>query len=129
MSQDKKTVLIVEDEENIREIYKIAFLKDEFEVLQAVNGAEGLTILESEHQNIDVILLDIVMPVMDGFETLKKIKEDSRFADIPAVMCTNLDNEGDKKQALEMGVALYFVKSQHTPLELVGDINALISKK
>lgn len=125
MKDGKKVILIVEDEPDLLEMYTIALLNKGYEVLSADNGVEAMGWIEEGHSNIDVILLDIIMPKMDGFETLKKIKADERFKNIKVAFLTNLDGEGDKKQAFEMGVDFYFIKAQHTPAELVEKIDMM----
>ncbi|KKP89967.1 MAG: hypothetical protein US57_C0018G0010 [Candidatus Moranbacteria bacterium GW2011_GWC2_37_73] len=127
MEQKIKTVLIVEDEEDLREIYSRALMAGGYEVLQATNGIEALEWLERKSEKIDLILLDIVMPGMDGFEALEKIKKDERYEKIPVLVSTNLDNDDDRRQALGMGAKEYFVKSQHTPSELVAKVKAVIN--
>ena len=127
MEQKIKTVLIVEDEEDLREIYSRALTVNGYEVLQATNGIEALEWLERKSEKIDLILLDIVMPGMDGFEALEKIKKDERYEKIPVLVSTNLDNDDDRRQALGMGAKEYFVKSQHTPSELVAKVKAVIN--
>jgi two-component system, OmpR family, response regulator VanR len=128
MAEDKKTILIAEDEEDLREMYTQALSSHGFEVLQAVNGEEAVEWLERRYSDIDMILLDIVMPVMDGLETLKKIKKDDRFKKIRIVVFTNLNNDEDKQQALGLGANDYFVKSQHTPAELIEKIKLIFSE-
>jgi CheY-like chemotaxis protein len=128
MLEDKKTILIVEDEEELREMYTLGLSNDGYTVLQAANGVEALQQLEKEHVAIDMILLDIIMPVLDGFATLEKIKQDERFQKKPVIFLTNLDNSGDRQQALEMGADDFFVKSRHTPSELVGKIRLFFFK-
>jgi len=127
MSDNKKVILIAEDEEDLREMYTQALSSKGFEVLQAVNGEEALEWLERKYLEIDLLLLDIVMPVLDGLETLKKIKGDDRFKKMRVIIFTNLNNDEDKQQALGLGANDYFVKSQHTPAELVDKINLLFS--
>lgn len=123
MENEKKyTVLIAEDEDDLREMYTTALLTAGFRVLEAKNGEEVFEFLESQGSKIGLLLLDIVMPGMDGFEVLKKIKKGDRFGNIPIIVSTNLDNDEDKRQAEEFGVINYFVKSSHTPKELVGMI-------
>lgn len=129
MEQKIKTVLIVEDEEDLREIYSRALMASGYEVLQANNGIEALEWLERKSEKIDLILLDIVMPGMDGFEALEKIKKDERYEKIPVLVSTNLDNDDDRRQALGMGAKEYFVKSQHTPSELVAKVSAVIKER
>ncbi|HEX8974301.1 MAG TPA: response regulator [Patescibacteria group bacterium] len=127
MSDKKITILIAEDEEDLRQMYTMAIKSRGFEVLEAKNGEEALEWLEKNVDNIDLILLDIVMPEMDGFEALEKIKKDERFRKIPVLVSTNLDNDEDRKEALSMGAKDYFVKSLHTPSELVNEIQKVLS--
>lgn len=127
MEENKKTILIAEDEEDLREMYSMALSGKGFNVLKAVNGAEALDWLEKKYQEIDLILLDIVMPGMDGFEALEKIKKEERFRKIPIIVSTNLDNDEDKQQAIDLGAKDYFVKSQHTPSELVTEVETILA--
>ncbi|HBI33852.1 MAG TPA: hypothetical protein DEA43_04395 [Candidatus Moranbacteria bacterium] len=129
MEQKIKTVLIVEDEEDLREIYSRALTVNGYEVLQATNGIEALEWLERKSEKIDLILLDIVMPGMDGFEALEKIKKNEKYEKIPVLVSTNLDNDDDRRQALGMGAKEYFVKSQHTPSELVAKVSAVVKER
>ena len=126
--ENKKTVLLAEDEDDLREMYAMALRGKGFNVLEAVNGIEALAWLEKQYTQIDFILLDIVMPGMDGFETLKNIKKEERFNKIPVLISTNLDNDEDRAQALGGGARDYFVKSQHTPSELVAKVNAVLEE-
>lgn len=125
MSNAKKTILMAEDEADLREMYTKALSDNGFEVIQAENGAKALEWLEKKYSEVGLILLDIVMPVLDGIETLKKIKKDDRFKGINIIVFTNLNNDEDKEQALGLGANDYFVKAQHTPSELVAKINLL----
>lgn len=128
MDNGKMMVLIAEDEEDLREMYSLALSSKGFEVLPAINGAQALEWLEKKHAQIDLILLDIVMPGMDGFEALEKIKSDERYNKIPVLVSTNLDNDEDRAQALGAGAKDYFVKSQHTPSELVAKVVAVLEE-
>ena len=128
MADEHKTILIAEDEEDLRDMYTMALKSKGFEVLQAVNGIEALEWLDRDYSRIDLILLDVVMPGMDGFETLKKIKENEKFSRLPVIIITNLDNEEDMKQASENGVDAYFVKSKHIPAELAEEISKILSR-
>lgn len=129
MAENQKTILIAEDEDDLREMYSMALTNRGFEVLAAVNGVEALEHLEKRYMEIELILLDVVMPKMDGFEALEKIKKNERFKSIPVVVSTNLDNNEDRQQALGMGAKEYFVKSQHTPTELVNKVEAVLEEE
>lgn len=129
MEEPKPVILIAEDEDDLREMYTMALTHAGFEVLQAINGLEALEWLENRYTQISMILLDIVMPGMDGLEALEKIKKDERFRKILLLVSTNLDNDEDRAQALGMGAKDYFVKSQHTPSELVTKIKAIFAEE
>jgi len=127
MFNSKSTILIAEDDENLREMYTMALTNAGFEVLPAVDGREALDLLEKRFTEINLLILDIVMPEMDGFEVLEKIADDSRFNKIPVFVSTNLDNEEDRRKAFGMGALDYYIKSNHTPSELVNDVKGVIA--
>jgi CheY-like chemotaxis protein len=126
--EKKVTILIAEDEEDLREMYVMALSGAGFEVLEAKNGKEALEFLAREHEKISMVLLDIVMPEMDGFETLEKMKKIEAYENIPVIISTNLDNDEDKSYAFSLGVKEYFVKSMHTPKDLIAIIREKLEK-
>lgn len=104
----QKTILIVDDApDNLMLISNL--LKDTYKVKVANSGEKALKILMSEHKP-DLILLDILMPVMDGYETLRKIKENRLSKDIPVIFLTALSDTEDEKIGLELGASDYIVK-------------------
>lgn len=114
---DQKTILLVEDDEMLHTMYTQKFTKEGYTVLSAYNGQEGLDLAE---KNVpDVILLDIIMPKMDGFVALKKIKKNPTLANIPVILLTNLGQEEDIRKGKELGATDYFIKANHTPQEVV----------
>lgn len=129
MAEELKKILIAEDEDDLLEMYTRALTNSGFVVLPAHDGKDALNVLEKEFEQIDIILLDIVMPEMDGFEALKIIKSDERFRKITVLVSTNLDNDEDRKEAFENGAKEYFVKSQHTPSELVAKVKELLAQE
>lgn len=111
-------VLLIEDEPLIIELYQEAFEQEEFELEVAQNGQEGLKKAEGLP---DLILLDILLPGINGFEVLKELKKNSKTRDIPVIVLTNLGSEqsdSDKHLALSLGAIEYLVKSYHTPDEI-----------
>lgn len=128
MTDDKKTILLAEDEEDLREMYSLGMSNEGYEVLKAANGKEALEWLEKKYAEIKAVFLDIIMPEMDGFEVLEIIKKDERFEKIPVFIFSNLDNEEDKQQAIALGADEYFVKAQHTPSELAQKIDLILPK-
>lgn len=102
-------VEVVEDELSLLEVLSDKFVKEGFKVLQAKNGEEGLKVALAEHP--DIILLDIIMPVMDGMAMLKKLREDSWGKDAKVIILTNLSDNEKTAQALDDGSNDYLVKS------------------
>ena len=86
-NRDKKQILIVEDNEINRMILS-EILSDEYQVLEAENGLEALHILRQNKDSIDIILLDVMMPVMDGYTFLDKMKEDDELSTVPVIVMT-----------------------------------------
>lgn len=84
---NKKTILVVDDEQNIRALFAEEFKDDGYEVIATDSGEEALSIIEN--QKIDLITLDIKMPKMDGIEFLTKVRE--KFRDLPIIICTAYD--------------------------------------
>lgn len=109
MPQDaKKIILVVEDEISILLVLHDRLRQEGFEVSKASNGEEALTIALTEHP--DLILLDLLMPVMDGLTMLKKLREDAWGKNVPVMILTNLSGEEQLKEAEKYGVTDYLVK-------------------
>jgi len=115
----KKKILIIEDDEMLLDMYRQKFRMEGFSVISAKNGQ---TAIYKAKQIPDLILLDILMPKMNGFEVLKRIKEDSQTCKIPVIVLTNIGSESvdnDKNLALSLGARDYLVKALNTPEEVV----------
>lgn len=104
----KKKILIVDDEPNIVMTLEYTFKKNDFEVFIARDGEEALSILENEIP--EAIILDIMMPKVDGYETLNTIRSDKRLQDCKVVFLTAKNKEDDIQKGLEMGVDAYITK-------------------
>ena len=117
-------VLIVEDDQMLGDMYGTKFTAEGFTVLRASDGAEGIKLARAEKP--DAILLDVIMPKLDGFAALQELKADKTVAKIPVIMLTNLGQEEDVKKGKELGAADYFVKANQTPSEIVAKVKALI---
>lgn len=119
-------VLLVEDDAFLKQIYEDTLTQEGFGVITASDGNEALQKLQSNEW--DILLMDIILPHLDGIEVLRKLKNDpthSHLISKPIIFLTNLDNENEKKQALELGQG-YLVKSQITPGELVNEIKSIL---
>lgn len=108
MDTEKRTILLIDDVEENRVILKHRLEKEGFAVTSASNGKDGLEKLDTE--KIDVIFLDINMPVMDGHTFLKKIKSDIRFSTIPIIVITALDEKGEVIKSMRAGACSYLTK-------------------
>lgn len=124
---DKKTILLVEDDSFVSDIYQTKIGKEGFEVVSAENGLEAMKKLEAGIP--DLILLDIVMPYMDGIETLKKIKEKEEWKKIPVILLTNLSEKEKIEEALGLGADDYLIKSHFTPSEVISKVNMVLKNK
>ena len=119
-----RKILIVEDNEMNREMLK-DILCEEYEIFEAENGSEGLAILEKEYKNLSVILLDLQMPVMDGFEFLRQVREDSLLAAVPVIVMTADENVDSEARCMELG-AVEFLEKPYNPVVMFGRIRNMI---
>ena len=121
----KKTIFLIDDDSLIQKMYTAKFsLQPSFTIQSAANGKDGLKKLQEFIP--DLILLDIMMPEMDGFDVLEKIKKNAALKKIPVIMLTNLDNPTDKAEALRRGADGYFVKAFQTPQQVVEKVENLL---
>ncbi len=111
-----KVLLLIEDDPLMLRLYRKIFKLEGYEVELAAGGQEGLDKAKSDKPTL--VLLDIMMPKMDGFEVLGKFKEDPETKDIPVVVLTNLAGTQDAKKAMEMGALKYIIKSEQDPKEV-----------
>ncbi|MDD4271621.1 MAG: response regulator [Patescibacteria group bacterium] len=119
-------ILLIEDEEAIINMYKLRFDKEGFQIEVARNGAWGLKL--AKQKKFDVILLDMVMPAMNGFEAIKILKSDDNTKDVPIVILSNSAQDGDIKEAKKLGAAACLIKSMITPAKLVKEVEKLLNK-
>lgn len=121
-------LLIVEDDPSMARLYNDAFSLSGYEVKSAMNGEDGLK--KAQELKPAVILLDIMMPKMDGIRVLEHLKADKRTRDIPVIMLTNIarDTLGAAEEAMKKGAEKYIVKSDHEPDAIVKLIDEVLSK-
>jgi two-component system cell cycle response regulator DivK len=118
-------ILLVEDNEMNRDMLSRRLLRNNFEVVMAVNGQEGVDKARSE--NPDLILMDMSLPVMDGWEATRTIKADATMKSIPVIALTAHAMESDREQAMQAGCDDFDTKPIELP-RLLGKINALLPK-
>lgn len=119
--QEKK-ILIVEDEAPLRQALFDKFSREGFQVMQAKNGEEGLIVSLEEHP--DIILLDIIMPKVDGLAMLKRLRNDEWGKEIPVIILTNLNDAENVSKAMESGAYEFMVKSDCKLNELVNRVKS-----
>ena len=120
-----KRILVIEDQEDNRAILRDLLTSAGFSVLEAVNGAEGVTKARSELP--DLILMDIQMPVMDGYEATRRIKAEVATASIPIIAVTSYALSGDEVRAREAGCNGYVAKP-FSPRQLLGQVRGFLDK-
>ncbi len=123
----KKTILLVEDDIFVSDIYQTKISSEGYEVILAENGLEAIKKLEESVP--DLILLDIIMPFMDGMETLRKIKSEEKWKKIPIILLTNLSDKEKIEEALGVGADDFLIKSHFTPSEVISKVNMVLLKK
>ncbi|MDP3963011.1 MAG: response regulator [bacterium] len=124
-TEPPKAILLVEDDKFLRELLTKRLRDEHYIVFPVIDGEEAFKILDKER--IDLILLDIILPGINGFEILKRIKEDPTIALIPVMMLTNLGQKSDMERGEELGAQEYMVKAQYTPKEIVERIKRLFA--
>ncbi|WP_010279142.1 response regulator [Paenibacillus senegalensis] len=107
---EKHTILIIDDTLTIIELFR-SLIGEEYRILSATNGPEGIDIAIKTRP--DLILLDVMMPVMDGFEVCKQLKENALTQSIPVIMITVLDHREEEKAGLDAGAIDYIAKPFH----------------
>lgn len=117
-----KKILIVEDEANIRELLRLYLEREGYTVIEAENGVEGIKMWKSEKP--DMLLLDVMMPVMDGWAVCKEIRAES---DVPIIMLTAKGETADRVSGLEMGADDYIVKPLEMP-EVIARVRAVFRR-
>ena len=122
---NKKKILIVDDEEDILHFLELVLKEKGYEVVTAVNGHEALTTAQIEKP--DLVLLDIMMPQMDGWEVLKLLRVDEETSDIPVAMLSARTEAKDRVQGLQEGAIDYICKP-FSLQELLGKIETIFSQ-
>ena len=121
-----KTILIIEDEKAMNEKHAEEFRKTGFQVLQAYDGVEGMAVLRREQ--VDAVLLEVVMPKMDGFEVLRRMKKDVRLKDVPVFIHTHLGHPDDIKAGKDLGAQEVLLKGTLEPAGIAKRFQTLFTK-
>jgi DNA-binding response OmpR family regulator len=122
----EKRILIVEDEKILSDLLERKLQEKGYETSLAANGEEGLAKMREE--KIDLVLLDIVMPKMDGFEVLEEMRKDRELKRIPVIIISNSGQPVEISRAIELGVKDYLIKTQFDPEEVIEKVQKQIGE-
>ena len=124
ISNRAKTILIVEDNKILRELIVSKLTKENYNVFEAIDGEEGIK--KIKEKNPDLILLDLLLPGIDGFEVLSQIKNDPKLSSISVIIFSNLGQKEEVEKGLKMGATDYMIKASFTPKEIIDKIKATL---
>ncbi len=117
-------ILIIEDDKFLRELIAQKLIKEGYDIAEAVDGEKGIKAVGEEKP--DLVLLDLILPGIDGFEVLDKIKEDPKTAQVPVIILSNLGQKDDIERGLKMGAVDYMIKAHFTPGEIIEKVKAVL---
>lgn len=122
-----RRILLAEDDRFLRKAAEATLRRHGFAVLTAVDGEEALHLARTEAP--DLVLLDLIMPKLQGFEVLRALKQDPATAPIPVIVLSNLGQEGDVHQAMEAGAVAYLIKAGMPLQDLVTKVENVLNAK
>ena len=128
MGGEKRKILIVDDDSFLLDMYAFKFSQNNFAVYTAMNGVQAIEKLKSE-AGFDVLLVDIIMPEMDGFEMLEKINNEKLSPNSTKIILSNKSQQSDIDRGNSLGVAGYIVKANSTPAEVINQVVNILSNK
>lgn len=117
MANMEKKILIIEDDKFLRELIAQKLIREGYETSEAVDGEEGIKKIKEEKPSL--VLLDLILPGIDGFEVLSQMKEDSTISSIPVIILSNLGQKEDIERGLKLGAVDYLIKAHFTPGEII----------
>jgi DNA-binding response OmpR family regulator len=126
-AKNKIKVLLIEDDALIADMYKTRLGEEGFAVVNTAIGSEALKLAHETKPQI--ILLDVILPELDGFSILRELKSDDDTKNIPVMLLTNLGQDSDMAKGKDLGAVAYLVKANFTPSQIVEEINKVINNK
>ncbi len=117
-------ILIVEDDKFLRELISQKLVKEGYDIAEAVDGEEGAKM--APQVKPDLILLDLILPGIDGFEVLSRIKADPQSSAVPVIILSNLGQKEDVERGFKLGATDYMIKAHFTPGEIVEKVRSLL---
>ncbi len=117
-------ILVVEDDKFLREMISRKLDKEGYDVIQAVDGEKGEIKIKEEKP--DLVLLDLILPGIDGFEVLERVKKDPSVSEIPIIILSNLGQKSEVERGINLGAIDFLIKAHFTPAEIVKKIREII---
>ncbi len=121
-----KKILFIEDESALQRAASQVLAEEGFQVFSALDGEQGLALARREKP--DMVLLDLIVPKMDGFQVLNELKKDESTKNIPVIILSNLESSGDVERALAAGATTYLVKTNYRLDEVVEKIKGILKE-
>jgi len=118
-----KKILIIEDDKFLRELVTQKLAKEGYEILEAADGENGVKMAKKKP---DLVLLDLLLPGINGFEVLARIKQNPSLSQIPVIILSNLGQKNDIEKGLKMGARDYLIKAHFTPAQIVEKIKNIL---
>ena len=124
MANATKKILIIEDDKFLRQLIVRKLTEEGYTIFEAVDGEEGVK--KAKEIMPDLILLDLILPGIDGFEVLSQVKSDESAKNIPVVILSNLGQKEDVERGLNLGAVDYLIKAHFTPGEIVEKVRSIL---
>ncbi len=119
-----RKILIIEDDKFLRELIIRKLIDEGYQTVDATDGEEGVRVAKAEKPNL--ILLDLILPGIDGFEALARIKKDEELVNIPIIILSNLGQREDIERGLKLGATDYLIKAHFSPGEIIEKISSIL---
>jgi DNA-binding response OmpR family regulator len=123
----KKRIMIIDDDQQIREMYQVALEMQDYEIILCSDGKKALDDLTKNKNKPDLVLLDVMMPKMHGLDVLDRIRSESSTKNIKVIMLSAISDEAIKKKAAQYGISSYLVKSELSMSEIIEKISATLN--
>ena len=121
-----RRVLIIEDDTFLRELISQKLSKEGYSIIEAIDGEEGVK--KTKEEKPEIILLDLILPGIDGFEVLSQIKGDQTTSSIPVIILSNLGQKEDVERGLKLGAVDYLIKAHFTPGEIIEKVKTVLGR-
>lgn len=123
----RQKILIIEDDRFLRELIFRKLVSENYQICEASDGEEGVKVAKTEKP--DLILLDLILPGIDGFEVLAKIRQAAEVGQTPVIILSNLGQKEDIERGIKLGATDYLIKAHFTPGEIIEKISAILTAK